>query len=56
MPWVRDIDRQSGLKGRENLCGIGIELIPTEFSRPFRPQECSAIFTQGIGLPAEALG
>jgi hypothetical protein len=31
-------------------------LDPPVFSRPFRPQDCGGLLTQGIGQPADALG
>ena len=36
MPWVREPLERSGLKGRQSLGRIEVELTPPRFSRPFR--------------------
>jgi hypothetical protein len=44
------VSRGAGLKGRESFFRSRLLSFQLSFSRPFRPQDCGDLLTQGIGL------
>ena len=52
MPWVEEMTKPGGLKGRESFPSHASS---SRISRPYRPQRYGVPFSQGIGLRPQML-